>query len=436
MKKVFIFISTVTFLVGCAQSSDHGGGSIGPRDNGPPGPGPLAENCLERSTQIDLSTVRTSMINKEFPFGDFVSITESNEIKLMSYNLENLFDTEHDVVDGVDKNDYQYLPIDHPLKSMCDPTSSYYRYCISTDWNPEVLDQKLNQLARVIKSQGSLPDVIGVQEVENAKVLGMLAEKLGYKKSNLAITVGPDARGIEVGVLFLDEKLKLVESKEHYVDPQGTRPTRNVLEVIFELKSQPGKFLGIYVNHWPSQGTPNSGWKRTSAAKTLKAAVDQRVLELGTENFHAVSLGDYNTLEPDRPHPFTSTVLDMNWANHFLNDAQWFYEEDPDIKRLPGRAKTALPEGTYFYRRNTVWNKFDRFFPSQNLMDGTGLEIVPNSFRIVTSPYTASLTKVKYEFDGKPGLILVPNRFNHSNQNACERGASDHFSVTVKLKLD
>ncbi|MCB0393907.1 MAG: hypothetical protein KDD25_05080, partial [Bdellovibrionales bacterium] len=200
-----------------------------------------------------------------FPYGDFVTNTKSNEIKLMAYNLENLFDTEHDVVNGQDKNDYFYLPANHPLKDKCGSD----KRCKEFDWNDSKLTLKIDRLAKVIESQGDLPDVIGFEEIENAKVLGKLADRLGYSKQNLVITQGPDERGIEVAVLYKTDKLTFVESKEHGVDPGNDRPTRDVLEVVFDINLKPGERLAVYVNHWPSQGTPMSGWKRSSAAMTL-----------------------------------------------------------------------------------------------------------------------------------------------------------------------
>src|SRR5262249_6155431 len=74
------------------------------------------------------------------------------EFYVASWNLENLFDTEDDPkVEG----DEEFTP-DGPKK-----------------WTPERLEIKLNNLASIIRkmNDGKGPDVLGVCEVENRKVV-------------------------------------------------------------------------------------------------------------------------------------------------------------------------------------------------------------------------------------------------------------------------
>ncbi|MEZ4873563.1 MAG: hypothetical protein R2827_15245 [Bdellovibrionales bacterium] len=72
--------------------------------------------------------------------------------------MENLFDLDHTYEDE-HKNDWQYLPIGYPQKMEgCLEVNSrngvvnekYYNYCITTDWNREKLNKKLESIEQVV----------------------------------------------------------------------------------------------------------------------------------------------------------------------------------------------------------------------------------------------------------------------------------------------
>ncbi|MEL6976406.1 MAG: endonuclease/exonuclease/phosphatase family protein, partial [Bacteroidota bacterium] len=107
------------------------------------------------------------------------------------YNVENLFDTTNDSLVWDDERT---------------PEGRYH-------WTRSRYETKLNHISKVIRSfktpQGStiLPDVIGVCEVENRKVLDDLVahpelESLGY---DLVHYDSPDKRGIDVALLYRNE---------------------------------------------------------------------------------------------------------------------------------------------------------------------------------------------------------------------------------------
>ena len=182
---------------------------------------------------------------------------EDNEFKVLSYNLYNLFDAEHDQ----GKSDWTWLPLNYPSKYIkCQELSNeYYRKeCQTTNWTQEKLEIKVRQLARVVRLQGSLPDLLAVQEIENENALGLLQDELGYKR--LLITNSPDRRGIDVGLLFNEDKLEYVEHEDINISDileseYGLNvKTRNILRVHFRPKQgNREKVIGVYVNHWPSQ---------------------------------------------------------------------------------------------------------------------------------------------------------------------------------------
>ena len=160
---------------------------------------------------------RDRIVEKEVPVpvdlppdtpNDKVDVTDTadNEIKVMAYNLENYFNAVHDA----DSDDWTYLPKGAPGKDEhCKKMSAgyYQNMCFKTDWNEKTVSQKTDQLARVVEGQGSLPDILGLEEVENADVAGRLQARLKYP--HLLITTGSDQRGIDNVLMYRDEKLEI-----------------------------------------------------------------------------------------------------------------------------------------------------------------------------------------------------------------------------------
>jgi hypothetical protein len=103
---------------------------------------------------------------------------EGPRVSVMAFNVENLFDTEHD--EGTE--DFTYLPLekkkDEKINAGCNANSSAYRKqeCLDTDWNAEVLTKKMRRVADVIQQvgDGKGPDILILSEVENQKVVDLL----------------------------------------------------------------------------------------------------------------------------------------------------------------------------------------------------------------------------------------------------------------------
>ncbi len=103
----------------------------------------------------------------------------AGHITLMTFNVENLFDT----IDDPGKNDATYLPLASKQsaahKAGCaEIDNDYWReQCLYWDWNEEVVTTKLGRLARVIRqvSNGRGADIIAFQEVENVRILERLS---------------------------------------------------------------------------------------------------------------------------------------------------------------------------------------------------------------------------------------------------------------------
>ena len=137
---------------------------------------------------------------------------ERISFRVVSWNIENLFDTHHDSL----KNDHEYLPdaIRH--------------------WNYSRYKKKLADVARVITAIGEWnpPALVGLCEVENDTVLRDLTRRSPLKELSYryVMTNSPDLRGIDVALLYQRDLFKLLSSRSISIPPfKQHRPTRDLL---------------------------------------------------------------------------------------------------------------------------------------------------------------------------------------------------------------
>ncbi|MGB0453865.1 MAG: hypothetical protein ACPGJV_09135 [Bacteriovoracaceae bacterium] len=350
------------------------------------------------------------------------NVQAKEDLRVMFYNVENLFDTVHD--EG--KNDFTYTPKGTKGKTEACEKISYHRYkkeCHKTSWTEDKLKLKLNQIKRVVDEVRPKPQILGLCEIENENVVSMLAKKLGYK--SFIVSDSPDKRGIDLAILYNENKeLKYVSKKEHSLKGKmfEEKPSRNILEGNFKYE---GKNLSIFVNHWPSLSNPTE--TRLIAAKTLKARIDQI---LKADKNHAIlAIGDFNTIPTNYPHPFESVLL----SDKSMRDLDTTYRKD---RSIGWDVKNKQPLGTYFYARAMTWNLLDRIFFSSNLLDQKGFEIDVASYRIFSPEFITRTfiyeRKGEYLYGSK--VNGVPARYNHQAKNSKTAGFSDHFALYVDLK--
>ena len=97
-----------------------------------------------------------------------------NEISLMTYNVENLFDNK----DDIGKDDKAFLPASFKKSSYhkghCKgiQVKKWRDECLYLDWSEEAKTKKILNITKVISSfEGDGVDIIALQEVENIGVL-------------------------------------------------------------------------------------------------------------------------------------------------------------------------------------------------------------------------------------------------------------------------
>jgi endonuclease/exonuclease/phosphatase family metal-dependent hydrolase len=344
-------------------------------------------------------------------------------LQVMSYNVENLFDTKHDVVNGKDKNDWTLLPKETPgKKEACKEEKNKFRRgeCFDTDWTEEKVETRLGQISDVIlKERKEVPDFLGLVEVENGEIVSRLGKKLGLEQ--LEITESPDFRGVDVALLYKNSpSIKKITRAEHVVAVDY--PTRNILEVEFLID---GKYpLTIFVNHWPSLANPDS-W-RIKAAEVLTNRVKEILAK--NPNMNILAMGDFNTIDSNDPHPF-KTVL---YKDNLFSDVDADFKAD---KTISDDVKKKLAPGTYYFSPKDEWNMLDHFFINNNMKDGKEMDVKIATFEIYNPTFiTKELSKItgtSDEADRK--IILAPKRFNADESSKEKMGYSDHFPILVKL---
>ena len=191
---------------------------------------------------------------------------------IMSYNIENAFDTIHD--EG--KNDYEY----------CDGGER--------KWSQYRLFQKLKSVGKVIAAADEKRpvDLIGLCEVENNTVMQCLTQRtslssLGYR---YIMTNSLDERGIDVALLYSPFTFHPIETES--IRPKTKKDkTRDILHVAGTIAG--GDTLDVYVVHLPSKRGGSEGQKLSmSICQQLQAHTDS--VRTIRQHPNLLIMGDFN----------------------------------------------------------------------------------------------------------------------------------------------
>ncbi len=241
-------------------------------------------------------------------------IESPDSITIMTFNVENLFDTR----DDPGKDDRAFLPLSakqsRQHKAACGriERASWRDQCFNWDWSETVLGHKLTVLARAILQVGGGrgPDILALQEVENLNVLEQLrSEYLTAADYRPGILIeGADNRGIDVAFL---SRLPLQGRPILHRIPFTGFPTRRVadtrgiLEATFKLPD--GTLLTGYAVHFPAPYNPRE--MRVQAYEFLNE-LQQRL----PADRPAFAAGDFNTpAKEDREHRMLERLVKPYW---------------------------------------------------------------------------------------------------------------------------
>ena len=312
----------------------------------------------------------------------------AKEISLMTYNVENLFDNK----DDIGKDDKAFLPLSFKKNSYhkghCKSieVKKWRNECLYLDWSEEAKEKKIFNITKVISSfEGSGPDIIAFQEIENIDVLKHLfnsLKPLGYL--DFVLLEGKDYRGIDSAIV---SKFPIKRSKLHYIKFSAgfpTRDTRPILEAQIDLS---GKVFRVYSVHFPAPFLDVEMRKNafTDLEKLLNSHEDP-----------AVAMGDFNVTSEEEANLEIFKDQSIIWT----------------ISHFEGCAEC---KGTYYYEPKDDWSFLDAILISK----GRGISFDINSIDVLINQSNTFENSFK------------PMGFNAVSME----GVSDHFPVVARVNI-
>lgn len=274
----------------------------------------IGQTSFAKQTSL---TEKESFSNKQSVSQKKSSAEERIPFRVMSWNVENLFDTHHDTL----KNDNEFLPdaIRH--------------------WNYTKYKKKLADMARVITAVGEWnpPALVGLCEVENDSVLRDLTRRSPLKELSYryVMTSSPDLRGIDVALLYQRDLFKLLSFRSIPIPSfKHHRPTRDLLHVSGLLLT--GDTLDVIVCHLPSRsgGAKESEPYRLHAARILRTEADSLLnIRLHPQ---LVIMGDFNDYPTNKSIKEILEATDPQQSVTFPNPRKLYriYKKYPQWKPL------------------------------------------------------------------------------------------------------
>ncbi len=321
---------------------------------------------------------------------------ERTYMRIMFYNVENLFDI-----------------YDDSLKRDDEFTSTGKKY-----WTKRKYKKKLNNISKVIIAVGQweAPEIVGLCEIENRIVLEGITKRTALKKIPYRIIhkESPDKRGIDVALLYRKDKFTVIDYEAlRVVFPfDANRPTRDILYVKgYNTKKDT---LHIFVNHWPSRwgGQTETDRKRVYVASVLRKKTDS--LFNVDINPKIIIMGDLNDY-PDNNSLIKTLEAKTNFDN--INNKELY--------NLAYYMQNVKGEGSHKYEGK--WGVLDQIIVSGILLDkNQKLRTSPDDAHVFNAPF---LLERDENYTGyRTFRTYIGFRFHD--------GFSDHLPVYIDLKID
>ena len=254
-------------------------------------------------------------------FGFFITL-HAETYRIISYNVENLFDATHDTL----KNDLDFTP------------TGKYR------WTYTRFRHKAHQIARTICQIGQweTPLMVGICEVENENCVRQLIRQLPSYPYAYLHRESPDERGIDVAVLYDSTRFHILHWNILPVPLNGDK-TRDILYAKGLTAS--GDTLHLMMCHLPSMrgGKAQSEWKRQRAKQVIQHHTD--------------------SILRSTPQAFILVMGDMN------------SDTKNDIKGLNNCMVALEKEGIGSYKWQGQWSCLDQMYVSPALIPHTQARI-------------------------------------------------------------
>lgn len=289
---------------------------------------------------------------------------QQRSFRIVSYNVENLFDCTDDSL----KADDEYLPQGN------------------RHWTPKRYRHKLNEVAKTLLALGQeaeAPALVGLYEVENEQVMEALTHhtplrNVGYR---YLITSSDDVRGIDVALLYRPDCFRLLSSRSIRANLPGQRPTRDVLHVSGTLFSATSDTLDLFLIHLPSRmsGRQETEPYRCHIAQVVRHAIDS--LYLIRHRPCLLLMGDFN--EGPGEKALTQVLRTQPLADHHVPTDTILYNL---LAHRPPSSLRAI-KGSYKYQGH--WELIDHLLASGTLLQppANRLHLLPGTAQVAPLPF-------------------------------------------------
>lgn len=325
-----------------------------------------------------------------------ISMLGGVEVKIASYNVENLFDM------NTDGSEYdEYIPNG------------------DSGWTNEMYHTKLRNTAKVIK--GINADIIGLQEIESENALKDLKKELKFQGLYYRYYLFSRNKKSTVNTAILS-RYPIQSGLKHPIDYTGNY--RDILEAKIDINGKP---LRVFVNHWKSKSGPES--ERILSAKRLtfrlsKLSPDEPFVLIGDFNSH---FEEYKTFLKSRKLNDTEGVTGINHILRTIDE-----DENPITYASLKTNNGTLYNLWYDLSSEKRWSHqyrgkgegLDNIIISPALADGKGIEYVQGSFNRYDPDFLFYKGKV-YRWQqsrGKPKYHIG-------------EGYSDHLAIFATFRL-
>lgn len=318
----------------------------------------------------------------------------TRELRILFYNLENLFDIQDDSLTA----DENFTP-DGEMH-----------------WTYNRLVKKANNISKAIIAAGGWqsPEILFFCEVENRYVLEKLTGDTPLKNSVYKIIhkESPDHRGIDIAMLYKNDWFEPIQYQYYPLVIKGKiLNTREILHVSGIVAGT--DTVHIFANHWPSRysGFLETQELREDAARLLKALIDN--VKKKHRNPKIVITGDFNE-NPDS-EIFKSELGVEPFVQNYSESA------------IYNLSNSWLKPGKGTLKFQSQWFVFDQFMITGSMLNkGNSVFVKPESASIIDFPFLLEEDK-KY---GGQKPFRTYNGFDYQG------GFSDHLPVILRITIN
>jgi exonuclease III len=340
----------------------------------------IKDSCLRFFCILLLSIV--------FSAGGYSQDLGFQPVRLMFYNVENLFD----VYDDTLKEDDDFLP------------GGLMR------WNLTRYIKKINSIYKTIVAAGGWnpPAIVAFCEVENRKVLEDLVYGTYLSKYDYGIIhqESPDPRGIDVCLIYRKNVVDIIDYR-YWIPSEINREKFTSRSILYTRLAINSDTVHLIVNHWPSRrgGVLAMEDLRMIIAAMVREKVDS-LLDNNSAGAKIIVAGDFNSIPDDQEMKSLTVPHDS-------------------VISLVNLSAGPAAKGLGSYRYMGTWEMIDQILVSAGLLtSGRGLYTDPNLFSVFKTDFLLRKDP-KY-----PGLSPLSTYRGYRYQG----GFSDHLPVLLDLK--